>query len=34
LQKQILSAASRDRHCAEDLLGVMPMPPDSYSQML
>jgi DNA-binding XRE family transcriptional regulator len=30
LQKQILSATSKDIHCAGDLLGVIPTPPDSY----
>jgi hypothetical protein len=34
LQKQILSAASKERHCAGDLLGVMPKPPGSHLRVL
>src|SRR5215207_3758866 len=29
-EKQILSAASRERHCAGDLLGMIPTPPGIY----
>jgi hypothetical protein len=30
LEKQFLSADSKERHCAGDLLGVMLMPPGNY----
>jgi hypothetical protein len=30
MKKQILSAWSKERHCAGDLLGEMPMPSGSY----
>jgi DNA-binding XRE family transcriptional regulator len=33
LQKQILSAASKEKHCAGDLLGVIPTPPGSYLRL-
>jgi hypothetical protein len=34
LEKQILSVASKDRHCAGDLLAVMLMPPGNYLRVL
>src|SRR5215217_5531035 len=34
LQKQILSATSKERRCAGDLLGVMLMPSSSYLRVL
>jgi hypothetical protein len=34
LEKQILSAASKERHRAGDLLGVIPTPPGSYLRVL
>jgi DNA-binding XRE family transcriptional regulator len=33
LEKQILSATSKDKHCAGDLLGVIPTPPGSYLRL-
>jgi hypothetical protein len=33
-EKQILSAASKERQCAGDLLGVIPMPSGSYLRVL
>jgi hypothetical protein len=34
LEKQILSATSKERRCAGDLLGEMPMPSGSYLRVL
>jgi hypothetical protein len=31
--KQILPAASKERRCSGDLLGVIPMPPDIYLRL-
>jgi DNA-binding XRE family transcriptional regulator len=33
LEKEILSAASKDKHCAGDLLGVIPTPPGIYLRL-
>jgi hypothetical protein len=33
LEKEILSATSKDKHCAGDLLGVIPTPPGIYLRL-
>jgi DNA-binding XRE family transcriptional regulator len=33
LEKQILSATSKERHCGEELLGVIPTPPGIYLRL-